>query len=297
MKTLAENRWMPAAFPNVQGRLIASVRVIRFADEVSTGKAVPQFLIDIEAANYNSILQALDRFTLAGDFRVTDLTDRLAMLSLQGTDVLRVARTVLPNLEMERYAAQQVAWLNGSVNVIRATHTAEDGLDLLVNVHDCEALWKAMLEAGFLTVGFDALETLRVEAGEPRYGVDMDETNVISETNLDEAISFTKGCYIGQEIIARIKYRGHVAKKLTGLMFAGAANISAGTRILSAEEKEIGRLTSVTFSPTLNRLIALGYLKYDYLSPGTKVEAVGEDYRLPAVVTEPPFIRGSWYTG
>ena len=82
-----------------------------------------------------------------------------------------------------------------------------------------------MQHAGAQPVGYDALETLRIEAGVPRYGVDMDETNVVTETGLDEAVSYTKGCYIGQEIIARIKYRGHVAKKLSGLRFEGNVSV------------------------------------------------------------------------
>ena len=102
----------------------------------------------------------------------------------------------------------------------------------------------------------------------------MDETNVVTETNLDEAVSFTKGCYIGQEIIARIKYRGHVAKKLTGVILEGDASLENGAKILSPDDKEIGRVTSLTFSPRLKRTIALGYVKYDYLEPGTSVRIV-----------------------
>src|SRR5258705_7631848 len=96
----------------------------------------------------------------------------------------------------------------------------------------------------------------------------MDETNVVTETNLDDAVSFTKGCYIGQEIIARIKYRGHVAKKLSGLMFEQNEPIEAGAAIKSAEGKDIGRITSVARSPRLKRTIALGYIRYEYLAAG-----------------------------
>lgn len=298
MKTLGEKSWMPATFPNVQGRLIASVRVIRLQDEIQSGKIVPQFVIDTEATGHSSILTVLNRFTLAGDFRVTDLTDELSMLSLQGNQALRIARAVLGEIAgIARNEVQQVPWLTGIVSLVRATHTAEDGLDLLVYAQDSETLWKTLLSAGAQPVGFDTLEVLRIESGQPRYGIDMDETNVVSETNLDDAISFTKGCYIGQEIIARIKYRGHVAKKLTGLMFEAGAKIEPGARILSQEDKEIGRVTSISFSPTLNRIISLGYVKYDYLDPGTNVTAVSGEDRFQATVTELPFVRGSWYAG
>jgi folate-binding protein YgfZ len=297
MKSLDQNCWMPAAFPNVQGRLIASVRVIRGQDDTTGGQAVPAFLIDTEAVTHDSVLTMLKRFTLAGNFRVTDLSGEISTISLQGKDALRIVREILEEPDVpEKYQAQQVAWLNGMVTVVRATHTAEDGFDLLVQAQDSEALWDSFLRAGVLPVGFDTLEILRIEAGQPSYGVDMDETNVISETNLDDAVSFTKGCYIGQEIIARIKYRGHVAKKLTGLRFNEGAEVTHGAKIFSEDDKEIGRVTSVTFSPAMKCTIALAYVKYDYLLPGTTVKAVSGADQFQALVSELPFVRGSWYT-
>jgi len=145
-------------------------------------------------------------------------------------------------------------------------------------------------------VGYDALEMLRIEAGLPRYGVDMNDTNVVTETTLDDAVSYTKGCYVGQEIIARIKYRGHVAKKLSGIAFEQAVKVEANALIKSPDDKDIGRLTSKTYSPRLGRTIALGYLKYDYLAPGTEVKIVDGHEEFAAQVTELPFVRGSGYS-
>jgi folate-binding protein YgfZ len=176
------------------------------------------------------------------------------------------------------------------LRLVRASHTAEEGFDLIVDRANAAYLWSELIKAGAQPVGYDALEVLRIEAGVPRYGIDMDDTNVVSETNLDDAVSFTKGCYIGQEIIARIKYRGHVAKKLSGLLFEGTVAVGAGSVVNSAEGKEIGRLTSVTFSPRLNRAIALAYLKYDYLAPGTPVKVAAGDLELSGTVVELPFV-------
>jgi folate-binding protein YgfZ len=117
----------------------------------------------------------------------------------------------------------------------------------------------------------------------------MDETNVITEANLDDAISFTKGCYIGQEIIIRIKHRGHVAKKLTGLLFENREVATPGAHIKSSDGKEIGRITSATFSPALERAIALAYIRYEHLAPETEV-VVGENDQK-AVVTGLPFVK------
>jgi len=290
MKTLVANSWMPAVFPNVQGRLLAAVRIIHRADG---------FLIDTEAATFETVATLLQRFTLAGDFRVTDLTTATATLSLQGRNASQIILQALGETSAH-VARQGVATApleqGGKVTVIRATHTAEDGFDLFVNANEVQALHESLTKGGAQPVGAEALEVLRIEAGIPRYGVDMDETNVVTETNLDEAVSFTKGCYIGQEIIARIKYRGHVAKKLTGLIFESQAALVSGAKVSSMDDKEIGRVTSTAFSPRLNRTVALGYVKYDYLAPGTSVKVVSAEKELPAEVAELPLIRGSWYT-
>jgi folate-binding protein YgfZ len=295
MKTLEENRWMPAAFPNVQGRLIASVRVVRVvrAGEAETDENFsPTFLIDTEAVTHERVLKTIERFTLAGDFRVGDITNKTAQLTVQGSKAAELIRTVLgeevsllvPN------GATRTSWQDAEIAVIRSTHTGENGFDVIVNAEHAESLWDSFLNAGARPVGYDALGILRIEAGIPRYGIDMDETNVVTEAALDEAVSYTKGCYVGQEIIARIKYRGHVAKKLSGVAFNQQVKVEAGANIKSIDDKDIGRVTSVTSSPRLNQTIALGYLKYDYLSPGTKVKIAAASGDVMATVAALPFV-------
>ncbi|MFN2499148.1 MAG: aminomethyltransferase family protein [Pyrinomonadaceae bacterium] len=296
MKTLAENSWMPAAFPNVQGRLIASVRVMRLKDDGTDKKVCPIFLIDTEPATHDRVLKTIERFTLAGDFRVKDLTSESAMLSVQGRKAASVVSAVLneaadfsaPN------AVRQITWQQAgatvAVVVIHASHTHEDGFDLIVNNDHANSLWNVLQQAGARAVGYDALEILRIEAGVPRYGIDMNDTNVVTETNLDDAVSYTKGCYVGQEIIARIKYRGHVAKKLSGLMFERRVEIHAGAIVSSVDGKEIGRITSLTYSPKLNRGIALAYLKYDYLTPGTELKVGTSEHDIVGKVVDLPFV-------
>ena len=289
MKTLAVNSWMPAVFPNVQGRLIAAVRIIHRQDG---------FLIDTESVSLETVAKLLERFTLAGDFRVTDLTSETAMLSVQGRKAAEVIREAFGETA-ETVARAQVTTLqfanDGEVTIIRSTHTGEDGFDLFVNASQIEMLRQSLTGAGAQPIGADMAETLRIEAGIPRFGIDMDETKVVTETNLDDAVSFTKGCYIGQEIIARIKYRGHVAKKLTGVVLESDAPLESGVKILSADDKEIGSITSSTISQRLKRTIALAYVKYDYLEPGTKVKIISSEREYPGAVTELPFVRGSWY--
>ena len=266
VKTLAEKRWMPAAFATVQGRLIGAVRIARVKDG---------FLIDTERASHDAVLKTISRFTMAGDFKVADVTDETARISLQGK---RAAALV------ERFFGTNVSELprNGlseleAVTIIRATHTAEDGFDLVFDAPRAAELKQALQDAGATPVDQETAELMRIEAGIAHYGVDMDESNVIPETNLDDAVSYTKGCYLGQEIIVRIKHRGHPAKKLVGLK--ADRPLERGATI-----------TSAAVSPKAGN-IGLGYVRYEFIEPGTTVEVDG----INATVTELPFIRGTWY--
>ena len=287
VKTLEAGAWMPAAFPNVQGRLLAHVRILHVADG---------FLFDTEARTREAVLKTLERFTLAGDFRVSDVTEEIVNISVQGAGAAGIVSKVLgeeaSGVAQGRVVA--VEWNGQPVSAIRATHTAEDGFDVFTGAAQSPALFDALITAGAKPVGFEALEILRVEAGLPRFGVDIDETNVVLEAGLDEAVSFTKGCYIGQEIIARIHWRGHVAKRLAGIMVDEDDAIQSGDKVRAVDGKEIGRVTSTVHSPDLNRRVALGIIKYDYLAPGTQVTIISNEKEHPARIASLPFVRGSW---
>jgi folate-binding protein YgfZ len=242
-------------------------------------------------------MKLIERYTMAGDFKVADLTDETAELSIQGKTSREVIEKVFgaQAAKLERQKSMSFDFQGATVTLIRATHTAEDGFDVFVGRDRLTTIHDSLTNAGAQAISEETFETLRIEAGVPRYGVDMDETNVVTETNLDDAVSFTKGCYVGQEIIVRIKHRGHVAKKLTGIIFNNATPAARNGVISSADGKEIGRVTSSTFSPKFNRAIALGYVKYDYLVPGTGVKIISVDGETEAAVAELPIVRGSWY--
>lgn len=262
VKSLAQNRWMPAVFPTVQGRLIGAVRVIRGNE--------PEFLIDTEMASHEAVLKTVSRFTLAGDFKVSDVTSETALLTIQGQGAAEVIGKVFTT-SVSDLPNNGVAEIDG-VTIIRSSHTGEDGIDIVIDASLKAELQQALEAAGAQPIGDDTLEILRVEAGIARFGQDMDETNVVPETNLDDAVSYTKGCYVGQEIIVRIKHRGHPAKKLTGLRFETDQQIEPGALIRSTDNQEIGRVTSAVISPRLGS-IGLGYVRYEYLVDGTRVVA------------------------
>ncbi|HJT28097.1 MAG TPA: glycine cleavage T C-terminal barrel domain-containing protein [Pyrinomonadaceae bacterium] len=258
VKNLAQNRWMPAVFPTVQGRLIGAVRVIRGSE--------PEFLIDTEMASHEAVLKTVSRFTLAGDFKVVDLTSETALLSIQGQGAAEILAKQFEQVDLPQNGVVQTA----GVTIIRASHTGEDGFDIFIDASRKAELQQTLEAAGAQPIGEDTFEILRVEAGIARFGHDMDETNVVPETNLDDAVSYTKGCYVGQEIIVRIKHRGHPAKKLTALRFETDQQIEAGAVIRSTDNQEIGRVTSAVISPRQGS-IGLGYVRYEYLVDGTRV--------------------------
>jgi folate-binding protein YgfZ len=265
MKSLAPNRWMPAVFPTVQGRVIGAVRVIRGGE--------PAFLIDTETASHEAVLKTISRFTLAGDFKVADVTTETALLTLQGEGAAEVLQKVFDEggaSDLPEKGVVETTWQSVPVTIIRASHTGEEGFDMLLDSSRKAELQQALEDAGAQPIGEDTFEILRVEAGIARFGLDMDETNVVPETNLDDAVSYTKGCYVGQEIIVRIKHRGHPAKKLTGLRFETDQQVEPGAVIFSKENQEIGRVTSAVLSPRLGS-IGLGYVRYEHLAEGTQV--------------------------
>ncbi len=311
VKTLAPGAWMLAALPNPQGRLLAFARVFRPAGEES-------FLFDTEPATRATVFRSLERFTLAGDFKVRDLTGETAQLSVQGARSREIVSALFGGeaARLARGRALVSALGDQPVTLARATHTAEDGFDLIVDACAALSLWDALVAAGARPVGYDALEVLRIEAGVPRYGADVSEANVVLEAGLDDAVSYTKGCYVGQEIIARIHWRGHVAKRLAGLALDDAGELKAtdddaregetGTpragvvaresKIKSADgAREIGRVTSSALSPRLQKRIALGVIRYDSLAPGTEVLIESGGGARVARVAALPFVRGGWY--
>jgi tRNA-modifying protein YgfZ len=254
MKTLADGGQMLAAFPNAQGRLIAVVRVLRQGD---------RFLFETGQATREKVFQNLFRFTFAGDFFVEDLSDNYKYFEI--------------------YEAEPPALAGGFLYMAAAS------TDYFIENDVAEDFRSGLVAGGAAEISNQLHETLRLENGVPKYGIDMDETTIVPELGLDGLISYNKGCYIGQEIIARIYFRGHVAKRLTGLTLSEPGAIATGflpgAEITTAEGKNAGRVTSITFSPKLGKTIALAFVRYDYLAAGTEL-TVGDDR---VIVTNLPF--------
>ncbi len=277
MKTLEDGAQMLAAFPNAQGRLLALVRVIRQGD---------RFLFETEEATREKVYQNLFRFTFAGDFFVENLSDQYRYFELfPGTHAPSPAS---PLGEDDRHECSLP--YKGGVAAFRGMRGGSRGV--FVDQGDSDRFLNSIADAA--VIDDETFEVLRIESGVPKYGIDMDENTIVPELGLDGLISYTKGCYIGQEIIARIHFRGHVAKQLTGLVFDQEAEKRPvgsvppkASELTTADGKNAGRFTSVTYSPKLEKHIALAYVRYDHLAAGTELS--GGD--STAIVIELPFVN------
>jgi folate-binding protein YgfZ len=238
---LEDGAWMHAAFPNPQGRLIASCaccarRLVPLRHGGGHVRARPQV---------PRTLHARGRLPRARP----DGRDRDALRAGRAREPRSSARrSATSGATVERGRVSTARFREGEVTLIRATHTAEDGFDLFVGASEARNTSGRSSRSGRAPAGHDALEVLRVEAGLPRYGVDASDANVVLEVvDESEAVSYTKGCYAGQEIIARIHWRGHVAKRTRGRHLRprrGAARRLAPARL--RRRARGGRITSTS---------------------------------------------------
>jgi folate-binding protein YgfZ len=271
-----------AAWLTPQGRLITDMHVLESGDMI---------LLDLPAALVDDILQKLDQFLFSEDVQVSDLRGALRAVWVHGPGAARGLEALLTG------AGGIAAWpqyRNARVNIdsapaviARIDELGVPGYCVYVDPTKALALAAALQQQGVMPATPATLEAARIEAGLPIFGVDMDGEIIPLEAGIEpRAISFTKGCYVGQEVIIRVLHRGggRVAKKLVALRLGGTE--AAGTKVF-AGEKEIGRITSVATSPRFGA-IALAYLHRDFLTPGTTVEVEARGGRVPATVSERP---------
>jgi len=222
---------------------------------------------------------------------VRDITGERAEVGLYGPAAATVASTVLrPTIDLSSlpvYGSVVVRHGDHDVLVVRSDEPGVSGFDFIADAAAVASLADALRLAGAVDVGRVAADAVRIEAGRPRFGDDMDEETIPLEAGIeDRAISRTKGCYVGQEVIVRVLDRGQgrVARHLVGLELASPVERGA---VIAAGDRDSGRITSVAYSPALDRWIALGYVHRDHASEGTAVIVSGR----PASVRRLPFVE------
>lgn len=275
-----------AALLTQQGKVVADVRVLC---------AMNSFYLDFWEYLRERILAHLNRYLIADEVEIADRSDEYAMLSLQGPQSKALLLRLVKEDDLpHRPFGHAMIHLDGSaVCVVAAGDTGEPGFDLIIPRTDLDKIARRLSQAGssfsLRWVGAEAHEILRVEAGVPLYGVDFNEDNLLLETGLDQAVSFTKGCYLGQEVIERIRSRGHVNRKLSGIVLEGETPAKPGSPI-EANGKAAGTITSSVISPRLSRPIALGYVGREFWTAGTPIMVRSGTDETRGTVAALPFI-------
>ena len=272
VKSRAAGEGCRAALLDVKGRVLAFVRALVDADEV---------VLEVQADRSAAVEALLVHYRVAAPvrFRRQD-ADVIALVGPRARDTLRAAGAEVPDLRPEGHVRATVG--GGPVRIARAGDLPADGFVLHAEAGAGGAVTAALAGAGAAPLPDDVLDTLRVEDGRPWHGVDVGDENLLHETGLiREYHSPTKGCYVGQEVVARLEARGaNVNKLLRGLRLSAPA--AAGAAI-SAAGKDVGRVTTAGLSPALGP-IAMGYVHRAAFEPGTEVVVGG----APATVARLP---------
>lgn len=283
VKALSTGEGTDAALLTQQGKIVSDLRVYAERDRI---------LLDVFAERADVVTAALEKFIVADDVELSVPDDAQPLIGITGPGAGAVLEAVLGGaLPARRAVAHETRTVAGATLRVMAVDESNGAGYMLCGAPSrVTELWQALRAAGAQPIGMEALNVLRVEAGIPWYGIDMDEDVLLMETNLDRAVSFSKGCYLGQEVVERVAARGKVNKKLTGLTVDGDT-VPLHDATLAADGRDIGRITSAVRSPALQRVIALGYVHRDYLDPGTIVSVVAPSAELKARVTTLPFPR------
>lgn len=288
VKSLQAGEGVLAAFPTLQGKLLALCRIYNLGEHL---------LLELDGINREKIFKNLSRFVPAGEFLVTDVSDHFALLSLQGPRTPELIETLTGQpIDERQYKIGERQIAGTQVFVASHNRCGETGFDLFVPTEFAQKVLETVLGRGVIfgarRAGFRAFEIARIEAGVPREGVDAGEDYIILESELESAVSYTKGCYLGQEIIARIHWRGEPAKRLRGLLIDADQLPLPGAEIFADDDKKVGEITSSARSFALDRFIALGYVHRYHLTPGTEFTLKQGGAELGrAELVELPFIK------
>jgi folate-binding protein YgfZ len=253
IRDLAPGHGVYAFLLNAQGRIQADLYVFHRGESL---------LIDTERLQLEKVMQLFEHYIIADDVEIFDISDKLSAIGLTGPEsrhVLERANIVVPDLAPLQFA--DLTWYDKPVTLLRSGEEAAESWQLWIAPEHVNEVWGALVKAGAQPTGTAALNLFRISRGIPQFGVDIRDRDLPQETGQARALNFTKGCYLGQEIVERIRSRGAVHRQFTAFVVDGALPES-GTKIL-AEEKEVGEITSTAVLPLFgaDRPVVLGYLR------------------------------------
>ena len=270
-----------------RGKIISDMKVCAFEDGIG---------VTTNAETTEILFKELDKYIIAEDVVLENCTDRTGIIAIHGPQSGHLVHTCLgidvTELKEFHSICQEV---NGNlIACFRSDETGEIGYELYVAAESMGWLWDTLLAKGreynAKPIGLTALNSLRIEAGIPRYGAELSDSVIPLEAELEHAIDFEKGCYIGQEIVARMKYRGHPNRLLRGFEIECDTPPVKNDLIVDSD-KEIGWITSAVASPSLDKTIALGYVRMAYTDAGSNVKIMTRDESFDATVKALPFYK------
>jgi folate-binding protein YgfZ len=275
IRDLAVNRGAYAFLLNPQGRILGDLYAYNRGESIT---------IDTDSAQAEKILATFDHYIIMDDVEVANVSDKVTAIGITGAkarEVLRAAGFEISNLEPLQFL--DVTLRNVSMTVVRGDDAAIESYELWLVPDKLTSVRDALTNSGAMPVGTDALELLRVASGIPRYGQDIRERDLPQETEQQRALHFSKGCYIGQEIVERIRSRGNVHRKFTGFQVEGALP-AVGTKI-QADGRDIGDITSVASLPLAGgeRSVALGYIRRELATPGKQFQVGATQLSIAAL--------------
>ncbi len=256
VEQLAPGQGCYAFFLNANGRILSDVHVLAAEDSL---------LLDVEPASREFVLGHLDKFIIADDVTLADETADWTTLAVEGPEaaaLLEAAEIPVPEAEFA-----SLPWAGRLV--VKTSFTGQPGYWILVSPLDAPIVREALLAAGAAELTFAQADALRIAHGKPRYGVDFSDAHLVQETQLMHAIHFQKGCYLGQEIVERVRSRGQVHRRLTALRIAGDAPVAPHAKVM-AGAKEAGEITSA--APAGDETAALGILRAELLNSPLTVD-------------------------
>ena len=253
---------------NPQGRILGDMHVYNMGETL---------LVETDRSQVEKIIATFDHFIIMDDVEVKNISDEQTALGLAGPrsrELLNAAGIVVPGMQPLQVITPQCKCDCDCVEctVIRGEDAQQESYEIWLAPKDVYKTWQALINAGATPMGSETLEMRRIAAGIPLYGVDIRERDLPQETEQTRALNFNKGCYVGQEIVERIRSRGNVHRKFTGFLLEGAASIAAGAKIVSGD-KDVGEITSVAVhsTPSGERTVALGYIRREVGVPGREV--------------------------
>jgi aminomethyltransferase len=261
VQQLAPGTGCYAFFLNAQGHIQADVNLLCLED---------RFLLDTEPETRERVLRHLDKYIIADDVALEDATASLACVAVEGPHAAAVLAAIGAPAPEAEYA--HAPW-DGAI-VAHVSETGEQGFRIFMPA-ETKADWIARLEgAGAVPAMPDDARTVRLEHGKPRYGEDVFDTTLPQETRQMHAVHFAKGCYLGQEIVERIRSRGRVNRSLVRLEVEGETPLASGTKVTDGAA-DAGEITSSAFSPALGKVVALAYVRAQYATDAMVLRAGG----------------------